>query len=201
MRAAKPRARNGSARAHAGAKAAPTTNGVGRKRSSAKPDSADGPTSEPVAGPQELAGFVPADIRHVDAEMWPIEPVAWLQPEWKPELPVASGLRVERTHKIPVPGFLNLETGRGYGSAGTKEVGQALPPANPDGLQKLAGESAWPTGLPAILPNVRLSPPQSGLTLLGWDPRTAVQVGPALRPVVSSQPVFLPQASRAEAKE
>ena len=116
---------------------------------------------EATAGTQELAGFVPANIHSVDAEMWPVQPVIWLQPEWKPGLPVSSGLSIERHHKIPVPGFLNVAAGRGYCSAG--------------GLA--AGLSSAPS---VLLPKVRLTCPESGLTLLGWDPRTVVSVGQAL---------------------
>ena len=175
-----PPRKNGSARAHAGAKAAAApANGKAPKRSP-KPSSADGSTVEATAGPPELAGFAPASIRQMDAEMWPIQPVIWLHPEWQPGLPASSGLRIERHHKVPAPSFLNLEAGRGYGlicSAG--------------GLA--AGLSSAPS---ALLPKVPLTPPESGLTLLGWDPRTVVPlvktpvgsdlVAPAVLPPVRS---------------
>jgi hypothetical protein len=166
-----PRRANGSA--HAGGKAAtpangaagavqangepaPRANGTARKRSPTKPKTADHPTLEATANQQELAGFPPARIQPVDAEMWPVQPVIWLQPEWKPG-PTSSDLSIERHHRIPVPGFLNVATGRGYGfcNAGDLAAGpSAAPPARPPGLQ--------------------LTPPESGLTLLGWDPRTVV---------------------------
>jgi hypothetical protein len=165
---------NGSARAHAGGKAATPANGAARKRVSTKPKTTDSPTVEAIAGTQELAGFAPSKIHAVDAEMWPVQPVIWLQPEWKPGLPASSGLSIERRHKIPVPGFLNVAAGRGYPlicSAGGLAAGQ-------------------PSALSAQ-PKVRLTPPESGLTLLGWDPRTVVPVGQALPPAAGFQPAFL----------
>jgi hypothetical protein len=168
-----PRRANASARAHAVGKAAtpangaagapqanaepaPRVNGTARKRSPTKPKTANHPTVEVTAN-QELAGFPPARIQPVDAEMWPVQPVIWLQPEWKPG-PTSSDLSIERHHRIPVPGFLNVATGRGYSLI-----------CNPGGLA--AGLSSAP---PASLPKVSLTSPESGLTLLGWDPRSVV---------------------------
>jgi hypothetical protein len=154
-----PPRKNGSAQANSGEKsAAPGRKAPGR-RSSAKPKPADSPGVEAIASPQELAGFARATIRPVDAEMWPVQPVVWLQPEWKPALPASSDLRIERHHKIPVPGFLNVAPGRSC-SAGGLAAGSSIPS-------------------PALPPNVRPTPPESCLTLLGWDPRTVVPSGSA----------------------
>jgi hypothetical protein len=137
--------------------------GAARKRSTTKPKTVDSPTVAATAGPQDLAGFAPANVHPVDAEMWPVQPVIWLQPEWKPGLPASSGLSIERHHKIPVPGFLNVAPGRGYPLI-----------CSTGGLA--AGLSSAPS---ALLPKVRLTCPESGLTLLGWDPRTVVPPGQA----------------------
>jgi hypothetical protein len=115
---------------------------------------------ETTPGAPELAIFAPAKIQPIDAEMWPVQPVIWLQSEWRPGLPASSGLYIERHHKIPVPGFLNLAAGRGYCSAGGFAAGLS-------------------SAQSAVLPKVRLTPPESGLTLLGWDPRTVVPSGSA----------------------
>jgi hypothetical protein len=139
-------------------------NGAVRKRPPAKPHPAESSVVETTGGLPELAGFAPANRQPVDAEMWPIQPVMWFQPEWKPGLPASSGLRVERHHRIPVPGFLSLETGYGYDLDETVRHGQ------------MSNTDAAP-GLPPVLPPaIPLTPPRSGLTLLGWDPRAVVPV-------------------------
>lgn len=58
--------------------------------------------------PAGLEGFAAEDLRAVDAQMWPIHPVMWLQPECTPAVP-ASGLHAERSYKVPMPGFLSSE--------------------------------------------------------------------------------------------
>jgi hypothetical protein len=155
----RPPRKNGSARAHSGEATAVPVNGAARKRSPTRRKTADNPAVDSTAGPQELAGFAPANIQPVDAEMWPVQPVIWLQPEWRPALPASSGLRIERHHKIPAPGFLNVAPEKWGG-----------PPARLVTPWSRSSEPPPP-------PDVRLTPPESGLTLLGWDPRTVVPVG------------------------
>jgi hypothetical protein len=134
-------------------------NGSPRKRSPARPNTADGPAAEAAASLPELAGFAPANIQPIDAEMWPIQPVMWWQPEWKPGLHTSSDLRVERNHRIPIPGFLNLAAGRGFRLDDLDAAPSRRLPAAP------------------LRPEVRLTPPESGLSLLGWDPRAVVRAG------------------------
>jgi hypothetical protein len=157
----------------------PRKNGAARKRSP-KPKTADSPAVVASTGAQEFAGFAPANIQPVDAEMWPVQPVIWLQPEWKPALPVASDLRIERHHKIPAPGFLNLAPEQWGGPPGPRiRYGcSSEPPATSSTLSR------------ALPPDILLTPPESGLTLLGWDPRTVVPVGQALLPAAGFQPAL-----------
>jgi hypothetical protein len=192
-------AKNGSAEPHAVAKAGSTrraangeprppeangepaarANGAARKRSHVRPVPADGPAGDASVVPPELAGFGPANIQPIDAEMWPIQPVMWLQQEWTPGPPASSDLRIERHHRVPVPGFLNLDAGRGYRlddlEAARERQWSSAPGALPPELP------------PALPPIVRLTPPQSGLTLLGWDPRAVVPSAQESRPAEASR--------------
>jgi hypothetical protein len=91
--------------------------------------------------------IIPAEVAAVDAPMWPVQTTAWLQPEVAPLLPVWSGLAIERHTRIPIHDF--------------------LPPGNapldrPD-VPDHSREALTPSAEPRV--------PQSGLALLGWDPR------------------------------
>jgi hypothetical protein len=71
-----------------------------------------------------------------------------LQPDVAPSLPAWSGLSIERHNRIPAPDFL---------SSGDAPVDcPDVPDHSPEVLT------------PAANPRI----PQSGLELLGWDPRT-----------------------------
>lgn len=100
-----------------------------------------------------LAQFASVEAAPEDAEMWPVHPAAWLQPELMPALPASSGLRVERRYAAPTPDWLR-----------------------PDPPQP--GQSPAPATLPDwALPNLRLELPASDLAPLGWDPRAACRKG------------------------
>jgi hypothetical protein len=129
----------------------PDTNGSGRKRSKVtKPR----PTAvEQPPAPFDVAGFVPETLPVIDAQMWPVHPVVWLQPQVQPALPCPSGLGIEHRHRLPAPGLLTL--------------GAAVDRRAPidDSLRRPAIASELPPVFPCTLP-------ESGLTPLGWDPRT-----------------------------
>lgn len=116
---------------------------VARRASTGKPEAAPAPPAP------DVASFVSVEARAVDAPMWPVHPVAWLQPELRPGDPGLSGLHIERHHRFPAPGFLQL--------APTP----ASPPLTAD------------TARDPLLPNAKRACPQSGLAPLGWDPRAA----------------------------
>jgi len=97
---------------------------------------------------QNLACFAAFEARPIDAQMWPVHPVVWLQPELRPGLPGSSGLTIERHYQIPAPDFLRLHiTPNGHARA----LDEVCDPRPPD--------------LPRQLPRSDLAP-------LGWDPRT-----------------------------
>ena len=103
---------------------------------------------------RELAPFAAVDAAPADAGMWPAHPAAWFEPQLAPELPAASGLRVERRCTVPTPDFLPLEA----------------PPAAPC--------AAAPSNAAPVAPSgVTVSVPASGLAPLGWDPRVACRKG------------------------
>ena len=104
-------------------------------------------STEPGIAPAPLADFATLEARPVDAEKWPVYPVVWWQPELALEVPHSSTLRNERRHKVPLPGFLNLQLILVSGAAGLHV------PSEP------------------ILPDVGGPVPLSDLAPLGWDPR------------------------------
>jgi hypothetical protein len=108
--------------------------------------------AEGKAAAHELAGFARVAIREMDAQMWSVHPVAWLQPELKPRLPGSSGLSIERHHRFPVPGLLDLQIA-------------AVDPSH-------KREEHIPRELP---PLVRHTLPESDLVPLGWDPRVVTR--------------------------
>ncbi len=84
----------------------------------------------------------------MDAQMWPVHAVAWLQPDLNAAAPPASGLRVERRRRMPVPDFLPPAVATNSQHAAIEECCEPLPPA------------------------VAHAVPQCDLAPLGWDPRT-----------------------------
>jgi len=88
----------------------------------------------------------------MDAQMWPVHAVVWLQPDLTAAAPHSSGLRIERRHRVPVPDFLQPVV--------TITSGPRLPARECEPLP----------------PNPPLGIPQCDLSTLGWDPRTACAV-------------------------
>ena len=97
---------------------------------------------------QKLADFAKLETPAIDAQMWPVHAVAWLQPDLSAAAPPASGLRVERRHGVPVPDF--------------------LPPAIAASSQFRAIEQCCEP----LLPEMARGIPRCDLAPLGWDPRT-----------------------------
>ena len=106
-----------------------------------------------VPPPAGLADFAAMGVHAIDAEKWLISPVLWWQPELDLTLPENSGLRNERRHKVPAPGFRNL----------------GVEPLCP------AGVVARPEA--ALRPQWKMEAPPSDLTPLGWDPRSILGKG------------------------
>jgi len=102
----------------------------------------DARVTEPLAPP-----IISEQAVAVDAPMWPVQVVGWLQPEVAPSLPVWNGLSIERHNRIPIHDFL---------SSGNAPLDR---PDVPDNAREMRTPAAEP------------SVPQSGLALLGWDPR------------------------------
>src|SRR5262249_49786763 len=85
-------------------------------------------SAELPAGAPEPAGFVQPEIQQFDAPMWPVQPVIWFERDWETGMCVSSGLRIERHHKLPVPGFVGLDPARGYRlDDGKRELPRSLP--------------------------------------------------------------------------
>ena len=108
--------------------------------------------ASPAPSPPKLANFAPVACQPKDAPMWPVHSMIWWQPGLKPELPSASGLRIDRRHQVPIPDFLYLE----------------MKPAR-------RPRPALESPCDPLLPHRQPSLPQSGLEPLGWDPRAAVK--------------------------
>ena len=125
------------------------TGAVARKRSSARP--AEARTPKPPIYSKKLAPFATPEMLAPDAQMWPVQPVLWLEPELGARLPRSSGLHIERRHQVPVAEFISLNV-----------APSRLPhtPENNCGLRA---------------PSVRQKLPESGLAPLGWDPRAGVE--------------------------
>jgi hypothetical protein len=126
-----------------GAPAAVPANGRTRKRGTARR------APEAAVAPQKLADFAAMETPAMDAAMWPVHAMAWLQPDLAAEAPQSSGLRVERRHRVPVPDFVRL----------------AAPAASRPHLPERECEPLPPRMLQGI--------PRCDLAPLGWDPRTA----------------------------
>ena len=120
-------------------------NGGTRKRGSAR---------RAVAMPadeQKLADFAAVETPPIQAGVWPVHAVAWLQPDLSAAAPQSSGLRPERRHRVPVPDFLPFSC-----SAATPR----LP------IEHKAEPLPRPTPRPVF---------QCDLVPLGWDPRAEVR--------------------------
>lgn len=127
-----------------------TTNGVHRAARKSGPalKRPSGSTHRLPALPDPVASFVSLKPVPVDAEMWPLHPALWFQPELGPTMSQWSGLAIERHSRLPAPDF-------------------ALPkvePLNHRAALDVIRDALAPVPLPEI--------PQCGLAPLGWDPRT-----------------------------
>jgi hypothetical protein len=100
------------------------------------------PAPFPIA--EEFAEIEPKPI---DAPMWLLHPVSWLQAERSPSVPLWTGLAIERHYRIPRPEFMPLETAA---------------PNRPGALDNSCA---------ALAAEPRCELPQSDLAPLGWDPR------------------------------
>ena len=135
------------------------TNGVAARNGAASTLPASRIKAVPVPSQPKLAHFAPVAAQPKDAPMWPVHSMIWWQPGLKPELPSASGLRIERRHQVPIPDFLYLEM---------------KPAARPRPSLESPCDPLFPRQNPAV--------PQADLSPLGWDPRAAVKVtGPQSR--------------------
>ena len=135
------------------------TNGVAARNGAASTLPASRIKAVPVPSQPKLAHFAPVAAQPKDAPMWPVHSMIWWQPGLKPELPSASGLRIERRHQVPIPDFLYLEM---------------KPAARPRPSLESSCDPLFPCQNPAL--------PQADLAPLGWDPRAAVKVtGPQSR--------------------
>ena len=127
----------GDAKANGSVTGPPASSGA-RKRSS---------RAAPAGETQKLAGLVDVETQAIDAQMWPVHALIWLQPDLMPAAPPSSGLRVERRYKVPAPDYL-------------------VAPAVPAGGSHRPEQSAQP-----LPPDLGRGIPASGLSPLGWDPR------------------------------
>lgn len=119
----------------------------------------------PIAAPFEPADFCVEEMPAMDAPMWPVHPFTWLQPDLQPVLPDMCGLAIERHHKLPAPGLVDLGMqvihGPGANEAAREEVRRRR-------------------GVPReIAPVPHYAVPASNLPLLGWDPRAERRIGKA----------------------
>lgn len=96
--------------------------------------------------------FASLEIPDAGEQRWPLSPVAWFQPEFKPRLPESSGLAIERQQRVPFP---NL-------------AAPAVAPADQPHTAQKGGEP--------LLPDLKLRFPPSGLTPSGWEPRAALTI-------------------------
>ena len=120
-------------------------NGVARKRP-AKPQ----PPAEPEP---KLSGFEAVEVMAIDAEMWPVHAVMWLEPLLTVVAPVSSGLGMKRRHRVPAPDFLYF----GMAAAGCAHSTER--------------------GYAPLAPNLGHSIPASDLAPLGWEPRAVCAPG------------------------
>ncbi len=98
---------------------------------------------------QKLADFAAMETPATEAQMWPVHAMAWLQPGSMTATPCSSGLRLERRHRVPVPGFVPAPVAATTQAPPIREQCQPRLPEMPRGI------------------------PPCGLAPLGWDPRTA----------------------------
>jgi hypothetical protein len=103
-----------------------------------------------AADAQKLAGFAGMETPAMDAQMWPVHATVWLQPDLSAAAPQASGLRIERRHRAPVPDFIH--------------------PA----MAAVAGPQAPAQGCEPLPPSLPPTVPAGDFLPLGWDPRTEV---------------------------
>ena len=100
-----------------------------------------------VAGAPEPADFAAIEIPAINAQMWPVHAMAWLQPELSAAALPSSGLRPERRHRVPAPDFLPPVAGTAGSVPPVEHRCEAMAPAIPGGI------------------------PACGLSPLGWEPR------------------------------
>jgi hypothetical protein len=112
-------------------------------RAPERPDGSGSPATLAAEAPFAAIGAEP-----IDAPMWPIHPGAWFQPERAPSFPAWSGLGVERHNRIPAPDFWRDD----------------ILPLNCVDTCDIPAKELAPNPQPVL--------PDSGLTALGWDPRT-----------------------------
>jgi hypothetical protein len=135
------------------------TNGAAARNGAASTLPASRLKANPAPSQPKLAPFARVAAQPKDAPMWPVHSMIWWQPGLKPELPSASGLRIERRHQVPIPDFLYLDM-----KAAARPRPSLESPCDP------------------LLPHREPALPQADLVPLGWDPRTAVKViGPQSR--------------------
>jgi hypothetical protein len=103
--------------------------------------------SEAEARSGKLAPFTEIAPPAVDSPAWAVHPGLWIGPNLLVTPPSASGLCVERRHKVPARGFSGA--------------------VNPlPGSCTISFEESW------MVPGCKLIFPRSGLAPAGWDPRS-----------------------------
>ncbi len=103
--------------------------------------------SEAEVPAPKLAPFCGIAPPAVDSPAWPVHPALWIGPSLTMTAPRASGLCVERRHRIPARGFC-----------------AAVAP--------LPGSLRSSFEARTAIPDCRLRIPRSRLTPAGWDPRS-----------------------------
>jgi hypothetical protein len=132
-------------------------NGAAGKRSSPPHAQPGKDAAEPAAQQEPAAAFIVMEPQGIDAPMWPLHPVVWLQPDRKVASPGWSGLCIEHRYRLPAPGFLQIAAVPGC------PPGHAADERNP------------------LPPGVSRRLPESDLIPLGWDPRAAAIGNPTRR--------------------
>ena len=139
-----------------GTQRAPRGGAAGRRRTGARPQVKAEGIPGAVAPQPRLAPFGVAEATAIHGEIWPLHAGMWLQPELRPALPASSDLRIERRHKVPLPGFVKLD----------------ICPA--PHLNALESFDFIRTRVEPRVPNSDLAP-------LGWNPRIACAGAPERR--------------------
>ncbi len=108
-------------------------------------------TSKIQAGTADamLAGFARLFPDAVEAPAWPVHLTPWLEPRMETPLPSSSGLRTERSHKIPARMYC--------GTAGPLRGSCA-----PLRIERI------------VVSGVTSAIPASGLQPIGWEPRNLI---------------------------